>query len=142
MDHHETDSRTLGRALEILTENGMDGMAKALEIVFNTAMKIERGEFLKAGPFERTDERIGHANDCPLANRAKRSPRFERLAHQVTVEWPSGGRRVGRRAATWHGREQRGDRGREEDSWIAAPGKDQAQRSRLSDLGSARMATG
>jgi len=62
MDHHETDSRTLGRALEILTENGMDGMAKALEIMFNTAMKIERGEFLKAGPFERTDERIGHAN--------------------------------------------------------------------------------
>jgi transposase-like protein len=60
--HHETDSRTLGRALEILTENGMDGMARALEIVFNTAMKIERGEFLGAGPFERTDDRIGHAN--------------------------------------------------------------------------------
>ena len=52
MDHHETDSRTLGRALEILTENGMDGMARALEIVFNAAMKIERGEFLGAGPFE------------------------------------------------------------------------------------------
>ena len=62
MDHHETDSRTLGRALEILTENGMDGMAKALEIVFNAAMKIERAEFLGAGPFERTDDRIGHAN--------------------------------------------------------------------------------
>jgi len=48
--------------LEILTENGMDGMARALEIVFNTAMKIERSEFLKAGPFQRTDDRIGHAN--------------------------------------------------------------------------------
>lgn len=62
MTHHETDSRTLGRALEILTENGMDGMAHALEIVFNAAMKIERSEFLGAGPFERTDDRIGHAN--------------------------------------------------------------------------------
>src|SRR5262252_9922310 len=62
MSHHDTDSRTLGRALEILTENGMDGMARALEIMFNTAMTIERGEFLGAGPFERTDERIGHAN--------------------------------------------------------------------------------
>ena len=62
MTHHETDSRTLDRALEILTENGMDGMARALEIVFNTAMKIERSEFLKAGPFQRTDDRIGHAN--------------------------------------------------------------------------------
>ena len=28
MTHHETDSRTLCRALEILTENGMDGMAR------------------------------------------------------------------------------------------------------------------
>ena len=62
MAHHETDSRTLGRALEILTENGMDGMARALEVVFNEAMKIERTEFLGAGPFERTDERIGYAN--------------------------------------------------------------------------------
>lgn len=48
--------------MEILTENGMDGMARALEVLFNAAMRIERGEFLGAGPFERTDERIGHAN--------------------------------------------------------------------------------
>ncbi len=62
MTHHETDSRTIGRALEILTENGMEGMARALEIVFNAAMKLERAEFLGAGPFERTEERVGHAN--------------------------------------------------------------------------------
>lgn len=40
----------------------MDGMARALEVVFNEAMKIERADFLGAGPFERTNERIGHAN--------------------------------------------------------------------------------
>jgi transposase-like protein len=62
MSHHDPDSRSLSRAMEILTENGLDGMAHALEIVFNAAMRIERGEFLGAGPFERTDERIGHAN--------------------------------------------------------------------------------
>ena len=62
MTHHEDDSRTLGRALEILTENGMDGMARALEIVFNAAMKLEREQFLGAGPFERSANRIGHAN--------------------------------------------------------------------------------
>ena len=62
MTHHDADSKTVGRALEILTENGMDGMARALEVMFNEAMKIERAEFLGAGPFERTDERIGHAN--------------------------------------------------------------------------------
>jgi putative transposase len=62
IDRHEMDSRILGRALDIRTENGMDGMEKARDLVFNTAMKIERGEFLKAGPFERSDERIGPAN--------------------------------------------------------------------------------
>lgn len=62
MTHHDADSRTLGRALEILTENGMEGMARALEIVFNAAMKLERADFLGAGPFERTEERVGHAN--------------------------------------------------------------------------------
>jgi len=36
--------------LEILTENGMDGMAHALEIVFNAAMRIEPAEFLGAEP--------------------------------------------------------------------------------------------
>ena len=56
------DSTYLTQVLELLTENGFDGVAGALEILFNEAMKIERSEFLGAAPYERSDERRGHAN--------------------------------------------------------------------------------
>jgi transposase-like protein len=56
------DSRYIDRVLELLTENGFDGIATALEILFNEAMKIERSEFLQAGPYERSDDRRGYAN--------------------------------------------------------------------------------
>lgn len=62
MTHHEEDSKPLARAMGVLIENGLGDMAKVLEIVFNEAMKIERAEFLGAGPFERSETRIGHAN--------------------------------------------------------------------------------
>ena len=62
MTHHTEDSRPLDRAMGILIENGLGEMARVLEIVFNEAMKIERAEFLGAGPFERTDTRVGHSN--------------------------------------------------------------------------------
>jgi transposase-like protein len=48
--------------LELLTEHGFGGMAHAMEILLNEAMRIERGEFLGAGPYERTEGRRGHAN--------------------------------------------------------------------------------
>ena len=62
MTHHAEDSKPLDRAMEILIENGLGHMARVLEIVFNEAMKIERADFLGAGPFERTETRVGHAN--------------------------------------------------------------------------------
>jgi transposase-like protein len=37
-------------------------MAGAIEILVNEAMTLERGEFLRAGPYQRTDARRGHAN--------------------------------------------------------------------------------
>lgn len=62
MTHHELDSTTLKEVLRLLADNGLDSSGRALEILLNTAMKLERGEFLKAQPYERSDERIGHAN--------------------------------------------------------------------------------
>ncbi len=46
----------------MLTEHGLEGMAEAIQTLMNAAMKLERGAFLGAGPGERSDERIGHAN--------------------------------------------------------------------------------
>jgi transposase-like protein len=48
--------------LELLTEHGFDGMAQALTVLFNEAMKIERQQFLQAEPFERATGRVGYAN--------------------------------------------------------------------------------
>jgi transposase-like protein len=48
--------------MEVLIENGLEGMAAAMEVVFNEAMKLERSDFLRAGPHERTSDRRGYAN--------------------------------------------------------------------------------
>ena len=62
MAHHEFDATTITDVLEHLNENGLDGMAKAVEILLNEAMKLERSEFLRAGPYERHADRQGYAN--------------------------------------------------------------------------------
>ena len=49
-------------ALELLAEQGFEGLARALEILLNEAMKIERMQVLEAGPYERTASRRGQAN--------------------------------------------------------------------------------
>lgn len=45
-----------------LIGGGAEGLKPVLEILFNTAMKVEREQFLGAAPHERTEERKGHAN--------------------------------------------------------------------------------
>lgn len=48
--------------IQVLDEHGFDGMARAIQILVNEAMKIERSEVLQADPYERTDQRRGYAN--------------------------------------------------------------------------------
>ncbi len=59
---HEADSTPIQGALEALVESGLEGMAQALEILFNEAVKVERSRFLGAQAYERTPERRGYAN--------------------------------------------------------------------------------
>lgn len=49
-------------ALELLSEEGFGGMARALTILINEAMKLERSAVLGARSFERTPQRRGQAN--------------------------------------------------------------------------------
>jgi transposase-like protein len=49
-------------ALESLIHNGLDGMGDALRILMNEAMKVERAEFLRVAPYQRSEERVGYAN--------------------------------------------------------------------------------
>ena len=59
---HLDDSSVLSGVVELLAEHGFDGMAQAVQLILNEAMKIERSAALGAGPYERTDTRRGHTN--------------------------------------------------------------------------------
>jgi transposase-like protein len=48
--------------LELLSDQGFDGMARAMQLLINEAMILERSAVLGARPFERTPLRRGQAN--------------------------------------------------------------------------------
>ncbi len=56
------NSTTLDDVLKYVAGAGFDGLASAIEVLLNEAMKLERAAFLQAGPHERTEERRGYAN--------------------------------------------------------------------------------
>ena len=59
---HPSEDNAIRAAMESLIENGLDGMGEAVRILMNEAMKIERADFLQASPYERSEDRVGHAN--------------------------------------------------------------------------------
>ena len=48
---HEDKSIRFDELLQLLSENGFDGMAEAIEILMNEAMKLERADALGAVPY-------------------------------------------------------------------------------------------
>jgi hypothetical protein len=59
---HRKHGNAFNDAMELLIENGFDGMADVLKILLNEAMKIEREDCLSAGSYQRTPDRKGYAN--------------------------------------------------------------------------------
>ena len=59
---HRQQGNAFDDAMELLIENGFDGMANVLQILLNEAMKIEREDALAAGAYQRTPDRKGYAN--------------------------------------------------------------------------------
>ena len=58
----EVKRSAASEAVEVLMSNGMEGLAGAVTILLNTAMQIERSNYLGVGPYERSDERVSYAN--------------------------------------------------------------------------------
>ena len=56
------ENRTIGDAVELLKENGFEGLAEAVTVLMNSAMVAERSEYLGAAPYERSAARVGYAN--------------------------------------------------------------------------------
>lgn len=48
--------------INMIVESGMEGVPKAMEILVNEAMKIERSQALGAESYQRSEDRLGYAN--------------------------------------------------------------------------------
>ncbi len=55
-------SNAVEDVLEMLADQGFEGMADAIGILLNESMRLERQVHLRAGPYERTEQRRGYAN--------------------------------------------------------------------------------
>jgi len=59
---HETQCTALDGVIQLLMEQGFEGMAQAIEILLNEAMKLERSETLGVAAYQRSENRRGYAN--------------------------------------------------------------------------------
>lgn len=59
---YENDCTLTTEYLEQLSEHGLDGLPGLIRVMVNEAMRIERENYLGAKPYERSEERQGHAN--------------------------------------------------------------------------------
>jgi transposase-like protein len=59
---HDEHSTRFEEVIQVLCEHGFDGMAEAIEILMNEAMKLERADALGAMPYQRSETRRGYAN--------------------------------------------------------------------------------
>lgn len=57
-----TSKDSFGQVLDLLIESGFDGMAQAMALLLNEAMKLERTAAIGAQPYARTPGRRGYAN--------------------------------------------------------------------------------
>ena len=62
MTHQPIHSNSPHPAVKLLFENGFEGIADAITILMNEAMRIERDYYLQAAPHQRTSSRRGYAN--------------------------------------------------------------------------------
>ena len=69
----EIEFNVMNEVLEIIAEQGLDGMADAYRILLNEAMKAERAAVLGAGAYERSPDRKGYANGFKPKTLATRS---------------------------------------------------------------------
>ncbi len=59
---HQGDSNVTEAVVQLLNENELAHMAEAIRLLLNEAMRLERSQLLEAGPYERSENRLGYAN--------------------------------------------------------------------------------
>jgi len=58
----QINDNSTSKILETILAEGVGGIGKAVEILLNEAMRVERTKYLQAEPYERTAQRQGYAN--------------------------------------------------------------------------------
>jgi len=56
------DNKISQEVMELLMEQGTEGMARVFQLLLNESMKAERSQFLRADPYERNGQRRGYSN--------------------------------------------------------------------------------
>ena len=82
MDNRKEDN-AYEQVMEIIIDQGMDGMGKAMTILMNEAMKAERAHILQAKAYERTPDRMGYANGYKPKKVKSRLGKMDLLIPQV-----------------------------------------------------------
>ena len=59
---HQTDCTLPQELMDKVKAEGLEGIPELIRVIVNSAMQVEREQYLQAGRYERTEERIGHAN--------------------------------------------------------------------------------
>ena len=83
---HEQETNVLSEAVQLVLEDGLDGLGPAVSVLLNEAMKIERSRALAADPWERTSERRGYANGYKPRTLKTRLGKLELQVPQVRGE--------------------------------------------------------
>lgn len=80
---HPNNPDLLNTVLQLLTTQGTSSLAEGLRLLLNEAMRQERSAVLQAQPYERSDERLGHANGFKPKSLATRVGQIELCVPQV-----------------------------------------------------------
>ena len=59
---HQTDPELLNTVLQLLTDQGTEGLAEGIRLLVNEAMRQERSQVIQAQPYQRIDTRQAHSN--------------------------------------------------------------------------------
>jgi putative transposase len=59
---HQNNYNLSAGTIEEITRNGLDAVPELMRVLLNNIMQVERAEYLRAGEYERTEDRKGYAN--------------------------------------------------------------------------------
>ena len=59
---HQNQSSEIAAVVQLLAAEGFEGMANAMQVLLNEAVKLERAEYLNAALYQRTEDRRSYAN--------------------------------------------------------------------------------